>query len=73
MFIARTFPTTAGPRLASHPALLAIPCQPADALASAAKLDRQADLHLFEGRAGHADRLSHLALELRCRTLGGRA
>ena len=73
MNISATFPTAYGPRLASTPAPLLIPADPAAALALAATLDRQADLHLSEGRTAHADRLSHLALDLRCRVTGARA
>ena len=39
-------------------------------LAHAAALDRQADLHLSEGRAILAERLSRLALEVRCKAAG---
>ena len=39
-------------------------------LAHAAALDRQADLHLSEGRATQAERLSRLALEVRCKATG---
>ena len=46
---------------------------PAAALAQAALLERLADLHQNEGRGSHADRLSHLALELRYRATGERA
>ena len=42
-------------------------------LTHAVWLDRLADLHMNEGRGLHADRLAHLALELRCRAVGGRA
>lgn len=73
MHIATTLPTAYGPRLASAPAPLVIPRDPAAALALAATLDREADLHQNEGRAFHADRLSHLALEVRCRATGKRA
>lgn len=68
-----TFPTAYGPRLASTPAPLIIPTDPAAVLARAALLERLADLHQNEGRTWHADRLSHLALELRCRATGDRA
>ncbi len=68
-----SLPTSYAPRLASAPAPLAIPAHPAAILARAALLERLADLHQNEGRGWHADRLSHLALELRCRALGGRA
>jgi len=60
-------------RLASVPASLAIPADPAAALARAALLEQLADLHQNEGRGWHVDRLSHLALELRCRAAGQRA
>ena len=46
---------------------------PAAALARAALLERLADLHQNEGRGWHADRLSHMALELRFRALGAPA
>ncbi len=73
MYISSTLPTAYGPRLISSPAPLSMPADPAAALVLAATLDRQADFHLSEGRTGHADRLSHVALELRCRALGVRA
>ena len=63
-------PITYGLRVASVPASLAIPADSAAALARAALLERLADLHQNEGRGRHADRLSHLAFELRCRALG---
>lgn len=56
-----------GPRLAFAPVPLFLLADPAAALAKAALLERTADLHQNEGRGCHADRLSHLALELRCR------
>lgn len=58
--------------LASVPASLAISADPdpATALARAALLEQLADLHQNEDRTWHADRLSHLAFELRCRALG---
>ena len=65
-----TLPTAYGPRLASAPAAAPFPFDPAAALAKAALLERLTDLHQNEGRCWHADRLSHLALELRCRALG---
>ena len=69
-----TLPTAYGPRLASAPAPLLIPTDPAAAaLAKAALLDLEATLHQNEGRNFHADRLSHLALEMRCRATGARA
>ena len=67
-----TFSTAFGPRLASAPAVLPFPADPAAALARAALLERLADLHQHEGRVWHADRLSHLALELRWQALGVR-
>ncbi len=62
-----------GPRLAPVPTLLPIPSDPATALVKAARLDLEANLHQNEGRTWHADRLSHSALELRCRATGERA
>lgn len=73
MHIPLTMHTAAGPRLASPPDASTIPPDPAVALAKAALLERMADLHQSEGRTWHADRLSHLALELRCRAAGQRA
>ena len=64
--------TTYGPRLASAPTSLPS-ADPSAALAKAASMERLADLHQNEGRAWHVDRLSHLALELRCQALGVRA
>lgn len=68
-----TLPTSAGPRLASHPVRIIIPRDPAAAEAFAARADLLAGLHLSEGRAALADRLAHLALEARCRARGCRA
>lgn len=68
-----TLPTVYGARLTSAPALLLIPTTLATILAKAASLERLADLHQSEGNNWHADRLSHLAFELRCRALGMRA
>lgn len=65
--------TTYSPRLPNSPAQLHFPPGPADKLDLAARLDREADLHLSEGRGGTADRLAHAALELRCRVAGGLA
>ncbi len=73
LFVLPLLSTMAGLRRASHPVPMVIPSQPDAALAMAATLNRQADVHLTEGRAEHADRLSHLALELRCRALRVRA
>ena len=67
MDIPFTFPTTFGPRLCGHKSRPALPTTPNAALAVACDLDRQADLHLAEGRHGTADRLAHLAYELRAR------
>jgi len=63
-------PHNQGPRLASAPAPLVLSIDPAAVLAKAALLERLADLHQNEDRGWHAYRLSHLALELRCRALG---
>lgn len=64
------FPTSCSFWLASAPAPLVIPSGSAAALTKAALLERLADLHQNEGCGWHADRLSHLAFELRCRALG---
>lgn len=63
-------PTSCSLWLVSAPASLAIPTSLAAPLAKAALLERLADLHQNEGCGWHADRLSHLAFELRCRALG---
>ncbi len=68
-----TLPPSYGPGLAFAPAALAIPADPAATLARAALLERLADLHQNEGRTWHADRLSHLALEVRRRATGVQA
>ena len=60
-------------RLASAPGLVLIPTDLIAVLAKAARLDLEATLHQNEGRTWHADRLSYLALELRCRAMGERA
>lgn len=65
-----TLRTSHCPQLSSAPALLPTPANPAAVLARAAMLERLADLHQNEGRTWHADRLSHMALDLRCRALG---
>jgi len=57
----------------SAPVPYVLTADPAAILAKAASLERLADLHQNEGRTSHADRLSHLALELRCRVMGARA
>jgi hypothetical protein len=66
-----TFPTAFGPRLAAHPCRPPIPTAPAAALRFARDLDRQADFLLSEGKHAAADRLAHLAFELRARIAGG--
>ena len=68
-----TLSTTTGPRLAAYPAPLTVPGNPAEALAVASRLDQQADFLLSEGRTGQAERLAHLALEVRCRATRCRA
>ena len=68
-----TLSTAYGLRLAFARAPLNLPTDPTTALARAALLERLADPHQNEGRGWHADRLSHLALELRCRATGDRA
>ena len=65
--------TAYGDRPASAPASLLIPTDPAAALAKASRADLEATLHQNERRTRHADRLSHLALELRCRAAGAEA
>ena len=54
-------------------AALLPPADTATVLAKAARLDLEATLHQNEGRTWHADRLSQLAFELRCRALGMQA
>ncbi len=73
MYISRTFPMAYGRALVSEPIPLRIPSNPADALAFAARVDREADNMLSEGRFDAAERLSHMALEARCRATGDRA
>ena len=73
MFTHTTFLMATGERVDSNPVPLRIPLQPAAALAFAAKLDRQADFALAEGRTAQADRLSHMAHDLRCRVSGAPA
>jgi len=65
--------TACGPRLTFALALLVIPTDLAAILAKAALLERLANLHQDKGSNWHAGRLSHSALELRCRALGVRA
>lgn len=64
--------TSYGPRLARHPQKRHIPNDPARLLQAAFNLDREADWQLSQGRPDDADRLSHLAFELRARAAGGR-
>ena len=73
MFISHKFPMAYGRALVSEPTPLRIPSDPADALAFARRADREADTMLSEGRFDAAERLSHLALEARCRATGHRA
>jgi len=65
--------TSAGPRLAFEPRALAIPRDPAAAMAFAKAADRRADALLAVGRPEQAERLAHAALEARCRATGARA
>lgn len=64
--------TSARPRLAFEPCALAIPNDPAAAMAFAVAADRQADALLADGRPKQAERLAHAALEARCRATGAR-
>lgn len=73
MFLPHRFSSSYGSVLCNEPRTLAIPSTPAAALAFASMIDRQADACLAEGRCTQAERLAHLALEARCRALGGRA
>ena len=72
MFISRIH-TAYGSRLAVPPKPINIPSDPIAALAFATRADREADQLLAEGRFLQAERLSHLALEMRCRATGVRA
>jgi len=65
--------TAFGPRLPFASSPLTFPPDSAAALDLARQFDRAADADLAEGRHDQADRKAHLALELRCRALGGRA
>ena len=65
--------TTYRRRLPNSPTQLHFPPSPAATLDLAARLDREADLHLSEGRSVAADRLANAALELRCCVAGGLA
>ena len=73
MFISHKLPMAYGPALVSEPVPLRIPSDPSDALAFAVRADREADTMLSEGRFEAAERLSHMALEARCRATGARA
>ena len=66
-------PTIYSSWLASGPASLLTRAASRAALALAATLDRQADLHLSERRTAHADQPSCLVLDLRCRATAAQA
>ena len=68
-----TLSTGYGPQRVVQSLPRTAPGQHPQPLAYAAQLDREADLHLSEGRGELADRLAHLALEHRCRAKGCRA
>ena len=68
-----TLSTSYGPQRAAQPLPRTAPGQHPQPVAYAAQLDREADLHLSEGRGELADRLAHLALEHRCWATGCRA
>ncbi len=70
MHLPSTFPTSFGPRRVAFPTRLPIPTASAAALRFACDLDRQADLLLSHGKHAAADRLAHLADELRARVAG---
>ena len=73
MYFDHRFPTQYGRALVSAPTGLTIPTDPQAALAFATRADREADALLNEGRFDAAERLSHAALEARCRATGERA
>jgi hypothetical protein len=73
MFISHRLATQYGPALVSEPQGIAIPSDPVAALAFAIRTDREADALLAAGRFEQAERLSHAALEARCRATGARA
>jgi hypothetical protein len=73
MFIDHRFPTQFGRALHSEPHGMTIPTEPAAAMAFAFARDREADAMLAAGRFEQAERLSHAALEARCRATGERA
>jgi len=57
---------------AAEPDRIVIPTDPACAMTMAARVDREADAELQAGHHVAADRLAHLAYELRARAVGGR-
>lgn len=73
MFIPSRINLQFGPARCSAPTPITIPSDPIAALCFAARVDRQADHELAEGRFASAERLSHLALEARARATGARA
>jgi hypothetical protein len=73
MFVRPNFRISYGPCLSSEPRSLTIPATPDAALRFALRLDHEANELLSEGRHRQAERLSHLALEARCRATGNRA
>lgn len=73
MFLTPTFRTSYVAVLCGEPPPRIIPPDPAAALLFASRVDREADALLSEGRVQQAERLSHLALEARCRATGSRA
>lgn len=66
-------PSVYGRVLNAEPPPLNIPRDPVQAMEFAARVDREADLELQAGHVIAAERLSHLALEARCRATGCRA
>lgn len=73
MFVQHHFGSSNGRILSGQPTPITIPTAPDAALTLAGRLDRLADEMLSEGRHRQAERLSHLALEARCRATGTRA
>ena len=73
MYVSHTFSTFYGRALISEPCGLTIPSDPDEALAYAFRADREADQAIAEGQFLKAERLSHAALEARCRGTGARA
>ncbi len=72
MFIQSTISTAYGRRLVAPPSPIRIPTDPARAMTLACRVDREADAELQAGHHVAADRLAHLAYELRARAAGGR-